>query len=238
LARNSYGIRTFLRHVVPGMLAGVVLGTLAAVLHLTLSATRFDAHVVLFHSPGSGLSDSARDFIAATLARDKFLRSAVAQHGWDAEIASYLASNLSVIARGGVAGPIAELHLVGSDEATTKTTLEAIAMDMIRFHRTRQKAELQNQLTELHAAVDIAQRDHQALGTAGGDDRQLPTAAQIALDSSVDIVTRKREIELGRRFRLRSGSAFEDAKQVKRLESLARIQERLYSIIEENSDFG
>lgn len=213
------------------MLAGVVLGTLAAVLHLTLSATRFDAHVVLFHSPGSGLSDSARDFIAATLARDKFLRSAVAQHGWDAEIASYLASNLSVIARGGVAGPIAELHLVGSDEATTKTTLEAIAMDMIRFHRTRQKA-------ELHAAVDIAQRDHQALGTAGGDDRQLPTAAQIALDSSVDIVTRKREIELGRRFRLRSGSAFEDAKQVKRLESLARIQERLYSIIEENSDFG
>lgn len=237
MARNPNGIISLLRYALPGLLVGAILGTLFAVFYSFLLPTRFDAQIVLFHSPGSGLSDSGRDFIAATLAQENYLEDAVTRHGWDREIGELLANNLSVVARGDAAGPIAEIHLIGSDETTVSTTLSAIAIDMIDYHRDKQTTELKMQLKDLDAAIKIATQKRETLQTAAENGEGIPPSAEGTLDSVTDIIRQQRELEMVPQFRLRLGSDVEDSKREQRLRGLTRARERLLIRIDENADF-
>lgn len=226
MARNYRGIISFLLLTLVGILAGAILGTLTRGLLLKLTPPRFEAVSVLFHTPGSGMSDSGRDFLAATLAQPDFLPSVATRHGWDATMAAGIASKVSVGATD-ASGPIAEIRLAGTDPTALANTLHAIAEQMVELHRDKQEARLQWQLSELDEVLETAIRRERELKAEREDDASLPPSVHNTIVAATDLARQRRELELAARYRLRPESAFDTAKRQRRLNDVLAKQQRL-----------
>ncbi len=226
MARHYRGLASFLLFSLVGALAGAILGTLTDKSLLKWRPPRFEATIVLFHPSGSGMSDSGRDFVALSLAQPEFLPSAATRHGWDANMAAEVASNVSVVAAN-AAGPVAELRLSGTDPTTLVTTLNLVAERMIEWHRDKQMMVLQSQLSELDAAFESAKRSEEDLVAARSDDTRLPSSAHSAISAMTDLARQRRQLELAARYQLRRESSFDTLRRQQRLTVVLAKEARL-----------
>lgn len=225
MAENHRGLVAFARYALLGTLAGVVIGVLTGLVIEKFMPPRFEASLVLFHPPGSGWSDSGRDFVAATLARPDFLPGVADTQGWGDEVAADLARKLTITAAD-ASRPLAELRLNGTNADTLTNTLDAVAQHMIALHRQRQQADLQAQLDELDALLVHARRHVSELGDAPPDAPTLAGAAHDALTAAARLARQRRELELSKRFRLSRGAMVDDRRRELSLHGLERQLER------------
>ena len=225
MAENHRAIVSFARHALLGTLAGVLLGVVAGIVIEKFMPPRFEASVVLYHAPGSGGSDSGRDFIAATLARPDFLPGVATEHGWSADVAAELADRIVVTAPD-ASRPLAEIRLRGTDETALAATLDTVAQHLVTLHRDRQREHLQWQLDELDQALANARKQGLAVNGTSPDMTTLPAAARDAVTAAANLAREQREIELGKRFRLSRGSTLDNRRRELSLRGLRRQLER------------
>jgi len=225
VAENHRAIVSFARHALLGTLAGVLLGVLAGIVIEKFMPSRFEASVVLYHAPGTGGSDSGRDFIAATLARPDFLPGVAKEHGWGADVAAQLAGRIVVTAPD-ASRPLAEMRLRTTDETALAATLDAVAQHMITLHQGRQQEHLQWQLDELDQALANARRQDLAVNGTSPDMSTLPGAAHDAVTAAANLAREQRELELGKRFHLSRGSTLDKRRRELSLRGLRRQLER------------
>ncbi|MFT5414203.1 MAG: hypothetical protein ACI915_000513 [Gammaproteobacteria bacterium] len=236
MARTNHSLVLLLRNAMFGAIAGAGLILLAGALLIVFAPQRHDAAVILFHLPGSGMSDSARDFVAAALAQPDFLTSVVTKHGWDNAKAKHLADNLSVEATN-AAGSVAELHLRGSDPATLTSTLETVVEEMVALQSGKHKEIFQPLLNELSTELKTAEERRQKFRAPRRDFGSLPPSARSTIVVATDLAGKRLELELDKRYQLRPGSASQDMKRQRRLNALIAIQKERQQKPVNNLDF-
>ncbi|MFT4564673.1 MAG: hypothetical protein ACI9BW_004443, partial [Gammaproteobacteria bacterium] len=224
MARTNHNLVSFLRYAVLGAIGGSALIAIVGTLSITLAPKRYDAGIVLFHLPGSGMSDSARDFVAASLARPEFLARVVAERGSDNPMAERLIDKLFVEATN-AAGSVAELHLIGSDAAKLATILKGVAREMVALHSDKQKAKFRPLLDKLDEELKTAVERRRKFKAALRDFGPLPSSARGAVVVSTDLARKRLELELQERYRVRQSSVSQDMKRRRQLKTLIGIQE-------------
>lgn len=225
MAENHRRLVAFARYALLGTLAGVLIGALAGLALEKFMPPRFAASLVVFHPPGSGWSDSGRDFVAATLARPDFLPGVANAQGWSADVAADLARKITTTAAD-ASRPLAELRLTGTDGDALSNTLDAVVEHMIALHRSRQQADLDAQLEALDTALASARRHVSESGDPPADAATLPDAARHALTAAARLARQRRELELSKRFRLSRGARIDDRRRELSLRGLERQLER------------
>ena len=233
MAENHRGLVTFAWHALLGTLVGALVGGITGVVVEKLLPARFEATVVLFHAPGSGLSDSGRDFVAMTLAQPDFAPRGATDNSWAISVADDVAHRIIVTAAD-ASRPIAEMHLQGTDETTLAARLDAIAEEMVALHRTRQQTALQWQLDALDDMLDVARKRRGELDHAPPDLALLPAATRDAIVAAANLARQRREIELGKRFRLGHVSALDERRRELSLRGLVRQLERAQQALDEH----
>lgn len=235
MARKNHGITVFLRYGLLGALIGAILGTLVGGLLVKVAPARFEANVILFHIPTIGASDSARDFIAATLARKDFLPAFAAKRRIDAKTQAQLTRNLSVVAED-ASSPVAELHLVGRDSTAITTTLDALASYMTEVLHSPQNRALQSQLRELDPVMDAANRRHHELITARSEYGRLPSSALDKVRAAITLAEQRLQIESAQRYGLKPRSATDELEAQRRLNDIIQQQEQLMPSMDEDAN--
>lgn len=221
----------FARLALLGTLAGVAVGVLAGLVLDSFLPPRFEASVVLFHTPGSGGSDSGRDFVAATLAQPELLPGVAQEPGLNTGAATALAGEIEVTAAD-ASRPLAEIRLRGTDADVLARSLDAVAEHMVALHRRRQQANLETQLEKLDAALASAAA-HLSNAGAGPADAAIPEgAAHDAIVAAARLARQRRELELGRRFSLGHGSTLDERRRELSLHGLERQLERAERALE------
>lgn len=233
MAGNHRAIVSFARYALLGTLAGVLMGVLAGVLVEKLAPPRYEATTVVFHAPGSGGSDSGRDFIAATLTDPDLFPAIAAEHGREAGYAADLARRIRVTAPD-ASRPIAEIRLRGKDETALAATLDTVAQRVVTLHRTRQKAALQWQLDALDEELADARKRREEFDGAALDRTALPGVANDAIVAAANLARQLREIELGERFRLNRGSTLDERRRELSLHGLVRQLKRAQQALDDD----
>jgi len=235
VARKNHGVTAFLRYGLLGVLAGTILGTLVGALFVAISHARFEANIALYRVPTNGTSSSARDFIAATLARQDFLRDFVAKRRLEAKAQARLTRNLTVVAKD-ASRPLAEMRLVGSDPAAITMTLDALATYMVEVLHSTQNTALQSQLRELDPVIDAASRRYYELMTAQFEYGRLPSSALHKIRVATTLARQRLQIELAQRYRLKPRSAADEIELQRRLNDIIKQQERLTPSMDEHAN--
>lgn len=225
MAENHRGLVTFARYALLGALAGVLIGTLGGLVIEKFMPAHFAASLVVFHAPGSGWSDSGRDFVAATLVHPDLLPGVANDQGLSAADAADLARGIETTAAD-ASQPLAEMRLEGTDPGTLANTLDAVAQRMVTLHRSRQQAALQVQLDELDAALARAREHVRELDAAAPNAAALPEAAHDAVTVAARLARERLELELGKRFRLGRGSTLDERRRELSLHGLEHQLER------------
>lgn len=222
MATNRRALISFIRHALPGLFGGGCIGALIVLLMVEIAPPIFVASVVMFHKPGSGLSDSGRDLIANTINNEAFYRTLATNNSWDVDEAKAIAANLSVTAKD-ASRPKAELRLHGADGETLGPKLDVIAEEIVKHHRAKQKSSLQWMLGELDANLTSARERLEKLAPSG---REQSVATKSALSIATRLTQRRREAELATRYRLQRESSFEEHKRRQRLRAIAKAEQQ------------
>ena len=215
------------------MLVGAALSAITGILFLMLAPARFEATVVLYHTPGSGIPESGRDFVILTLAQTGFSPGVVTGEINDAKTEALLASKLSVVATD-ASKPFAELRLVGTDSTALAATLNAVATQMIDRLRANQEKTLQRQLSELDAALANATQRQRELKAARPDYGSLSPWTHDAVVAATKLARQRLELELLARYRPWVDSAFDHLTQRRDLNAVVQQQAQLKLKISEN----
>lgn len=225
MAADHRQLVTFARYALLGTLAGVLMGVLGGLAVEKILPPRFMASAIVFHSPGSGWSDSGRDFVAATLAHADFLPGIAHEQGWRDGVAADLVGEI-VVTAADASRPLAEIQLDGTDPEALKRTLDAVAQHMVALHQRRQRTDLQAQLDDLDVALADARERVRELGEPLPDRAMLPAAAIDAVTAMARLARQRRELELGKRYRLGRGSNLDERRRELSLHGLERQLER------------
>ncbi len=230
-----HGVAALLRFGLLGMLAGATLGAFAGALFVAAAPARFEANVSLFYKPGSEMSNSARDFIVAALAREDFLSDFVHEHRMDTKMEAFLTRNLTVVAND-ASGPFAEIRLVGSDAAAIVTTLDALATYMVELPWSAEENALQLQSQELDELIDAATGRYDKLVKEPLHYGRLPASTLRKIRIAANLAEQRFELELTERYRLQRQSTPDDLNRQQRLNAIVAQQEQLKLSVSENAN--
>ncbi len=233
--RKNRGVTTFLRYGLLGLISGTVLGALVGEVFVAVSPARFQADIVLFHIPTYGTSDSARDFIASTLAQPDFLPDFVSNRRIDTKTEALLRRNLTVIAKD-ASRPVAEIQLIGNDSAAITSTLDVLAAYMVESVHSSQNIALDSQLRELNPIIDAAKRRHDDLIMARSAYGRLPPSALGNIRVATSLTEQRLQIELAQRYRLKPPSAADVLELQRRLNDIIVQQAQLAPSMDEQAD--